>query len=274
MKTFLSICCKGPKNKNIGAYLTILQEILLLSQIYKKKKVKFFFNNNVNKKFFYETFLQHTKLDIEFVKKKSNNFINLELIKKKDEAYSLSRINYLYKLHKIKPLIEWNNKIKKESNKIIKQFGLKKFIIVTLKRDLKSQKANAKILIWEKIFQLLVKKKYKIVIIGNDKFENSIKNDDLKNHIIALNNYKFTLASQFELVNKAKFFIGTASGMCMAACFSKVPYAIFKHPNHHTNEMKNELLNDKVVFSAKKQLFYLKHQNFNTIKNAIKDILN
>ena len=83
MKTFLSICCKGPKNKNIGAYLTILQEILLLSQIYKKKKVKFFFNNNVKKKFFYENFLQHTKLDIEFVKKKPNNFINLELIKKK-----------------------------------------------------------------------------------------------------------------------------------------------------------------------------------------------
>lgn len=274
MKTFLSICCKGPKNKNIGAYLTILQEILLLSQIYKKKKVKFFFNNNVKKKFFYENFLQHTKLDIEFVKKKPNNFINLELIKKKDEAYSLSRINHLYNLYKIKPLIQWNKKIRIESSNIIRLFDLKKFIIVTLKRDTKVTKANAKILVWKKIFQLLVKKKYKIVIIGNDNFENSFKNDNLKDHIIALNNYEFTLASQFDLVNKAKFFVGTASGVCMAACFSKVPYAIFKHPNHHTNEMKKELLNDRVVFSAKKQLFYLKHQNFNTIKNAIKDIMN
>ena len=177
-------------------------------------------------------------------------------------------------MHKIKPLIKWNKKIRNESNNIIKLFGLKKFIIVTLKRDKKLPKANAKILVWKKIFQLLVKKKYKIVIIGNDNFQNLIKNDNLKNHIIALNNYKFTLASQFDLVNKAKFFIGTASGMCTAACFSKVPYAIFKHPNHHADEMKNELLNDRVVFSAKKQRFYLKHQNFNTIKDAIIDILN
>ena len=60
----------------------------------------------------------------------------------------------------------------------------------------------------------------------------------------------------------------------MAACFSKVPYAIFKHPNHHSREMKSELLINKVVFSNNKQLFYLKHQNFETIKIAIKNILN
>ena len=274
MKKILNICCDGPKTKNIGAYLTILQEILLICKFYKKKNIKFFFNNRVDEKFFYENFLQQLKIDVEIVKKNSNNFINLELIKKKNQTYSIARINYFYELYKIKPLIEWNNKIKKESNKIIKQFGLKKFVMVTLKRDLKSRKANAKILIWEKIFQFLVKKNYKIVILGNDKFENSIKNDDLKKHIIALDNYQFKLASQFELVNKAKFFIGTASGMCMAACFSKVPYAIFKHPNHHSREMKSELLINKVVFSNNKQLFYLKHQNFETIKIAIKNILN
>ena len=274
MKTSLNICCKGPKNRNIGAYLTILQEILLLSQIYKKKKVKFFFTNKVKKKFFYENFLKNTKLDIELVKKKKNNFINLELIKKKEEIYSLSRVNHLYNLYKIKPLIQWNKKIRNESNNIIKLFDLKKFIVVTLKRDTKLPIANAKILVWKKIFQFLVKKKFKIVIIGNDNFENSFRNHNLKNFIIFLKNYDFTLASQFDLVNKAKFFIGTASGMCTAAYFSEVPYAIFKHPKHHTSEMKNELLNDRAVFSFKKQRFYLKYQKFNTIKNAIKHILN
>ena len=38
MKKSLNICCDGPKTKNIGAYLTILQEILLICKFYKKKK--------------------------------------------------------------------------------------------------------------------------------------------------------------------------------------------------------------------------------------------
>ena len=56
MKKSLNICCDGPKTKNIGAYLTILQEILLICKFYKKKNIKFFFNNRVDKNFFLKIF--------------------------------------------------------------------------------------------------------------------------------------------------------------------------------------------------------------------------
>jgi hypothetical protein len=56
MKKSLNICCDGPKIKNIGAYLTILQEILLICKFYKKKILNFFLIIELMKNFFLKIF--------------------------------------------------------------------------------------------------------------------------------------------------------------------------------------------------------------------------
>ena len=74
MKKSLNICCDGPKIKNIGAYLTILQEILLICKFYKKKNIKFCLNNRVDVIFFFENFLQQLKINVEIVKKNYSKY--------------------------------------------------------------------------------------------------------------------------------------------------------------------------------------------------------
>ena len=101
-KSILNISSHGPNDNNIGAYLVLLQEILILSKIYKKKQINFSFINKINKNFFKENFINFFKLKINLVEQHKSKFINLSNIKKKNELYSLSLINLLYKKYKIK----------------------------------------------------------------------------------------------------------------------------------------------------------------------------
>ncbi len=272
----LNICCKGPHKKNIGSYLTILQELILISKIYKKKKFNFFFKNKVDIKFFYDNFIKFCNIDINIIKqdlKKISNAIDLDKLKPKKQIYSLSRINYFYKSYKVQPILKWNKKTDLETKKILEKFKLKKFVIITLKRDKNLSFASAKISVWNKIIQYLLKKGYSIVVIGDDNFDNWNLKKELNDKIIFLKDYNFSIASQFNLIKKSNFFLGTASGICMIACFSNKPYAIFKHPKHHVTEMKKELLNNKTFFYKKKQYFFIAHQTYVNIKKAIKIFL-
>ena len=69
-------------------------------------------------------------------------------------------------------------------------------------------------------------------------------------------------------------FLGMASGVCCAANFSKVPYVIIKHPEHHKKEMLDELgQNETYEFShscqrllRSNQSLDLLTQSFNMIK--------
>ena len=272
-KNILNISSHGPKDNNIGAYLVLLQEILILSKIYKKKQINFSFINKKNKNFFKENFINFFKLKINLVEQHKSKFINLSYIKKKNELYSLSLINLLYKKYKIKPKLEWNKKTISESNGVIKKFNLKNFIVVSLKKDLNSSIASAKINVWIKVFKFIIKK-YQIIIIGNDGYHNQINDKIFEKKIIFLDEYNISLAAQLNITSSAKFFLGTASGMCMGSCFSNTPYAIFKHPKHHSSEMKKELFGNHLVFANKKQFIFRKMQSYNNIISAIRKISN
>jgi hypothetical protein len=272
-KHTLNISSYGPKDNNIGAYLVLLQEIIILSKIYKKKKINFSFINKINKNFFKEKFINFSNLKINLVKKHKNKFINFSYIKKRDKLYSLSLISSLYKKYKIKPKLEWNKKTIRESNRVIKKFNLKNFIVVNLKKDLNSSIASAKINVWKKVFKFIIKK-YKIIIVGNDGYHDQINDKIFKKRILFLDQHNISLAAQLNIINSAKFFLGTASGICMGSCFSDTPYGIFKHPKHHSNEMKKELFGNHLVFASKKQFIFRKIQSYNNIISAIRMIIN
>ena len=52
-------------------------------------------------------------------------------------------------------------------------------------------------------------------------------------------------------------FLGMASGPCNVAIFSKIPYAIYKNPDHHSKEMKRELgTKDHFSFAGSYQKIY------------------
>ena len=63
------------------------------------------------------------------------------------------------------------------------------------------------------------------------------------------------------LVNKSKYFIGMSSGFCCAANFSDVPHIIIKHPEHHKDIIKNELVDNKIPFSKKTKNFIFRSKS-------------
>jgi hypothetical protein len=78
------------------------------------------------------------------------------------------------------------------------------------------------------------------------------------------------LATQLCFVSHADAFIGMASGLCMAATFSTVPHVIFKHPVHHSTEMKRELAGrDFFSFAAPRQKLWQREATTAALHEAL-----
>lgn len=77
------------------------------------------------------------------------------------------------------------------------------------------------------------------------------------------------LATQLCLVSLSDGFLGMASGFCQAAILSKTPYVIFKHPQHHPEEMKRELGNlDAFPFASPLQKIWRLEDRVENIAKA------
>ncbi len=91
----------------------------------------------------------------------------------------------------------------------------------------------------------------KFILIGNDEPGEEIRK--LKNVVVA-SDESHDIGRDLALIQTASFFMGMASGPCNMAIFGKVPYVIFKDPDHHRLEMQEELGdNDHFIFSGSLQ---------------------
>ena len=78
----------------------------------------------------------------------------------------------------------------------------------------------------------------KFILVGNEMIDQRILG--LPNILVA-RDLESDLSRDLALIQTAFAFMGMSSGPCNLAVFSKVPYAIFKNPNHDAEQMALEL---------------------------------
>jgi hypothetical protein len=71
------------------------------------------------------------------------------------------------------------------------------------------------------------------ILLGDDAYPSSMV--ALANVTLARDD-GLSLADQLALITTSSGFVGSASGFSAAAVLSRIPYAIFKHPDHHPEE--------------------------------------
>lgn len=135
------------------------------------------------------------------------------------------------------------------------------FVVVHLKNGKISQ-SNANQSVWLKFFDYCLQHhpEYKFIIIGKDELLQDIIH--LQNVIVA--RYEgLSLLQELAFINQASLFMGMCSGPFNAALFSDIPYIVFKNPEHHKNEMIQEIgISDQFVFSTNQQFIFRRNETF------------
>ncbi len=180
---------------------------------------------------------------------------------------STLRIQELFAMYRLAPNLTWNKSIENARYSLADQLG--EFIALHIRNDdFNATEWNlgsdftSQIVNW-----LLDNTKYPVVIIGSDLVPEWISNHSRVHHLETLG---VALSVQLAVIESAKVFIGSASGIACAAIFSKVPYIIFKDPAHHREEMISELGTvDFFNFSTSEQLLLRLPSNFQTWSSEV-----
>ena len=161
--------------------------------------------------------------------------------------------------------------LKKETLNFAQEF-IKKFVfphvpvIVHLKNNPKQKKdsSNASVDEWLRFFTACVAQysEVKFVLIGNEEIDDRIGH---LSNVILTKNLCGTLMLDLALIQIGFLFMGMSSGPSNIALFSKIPFLIYKNPNHHPEEMNLELgKQNHFPFSTPFQKFlrvYETHEN-------------
>ena len=269
-----------PKKLNFGSFLILIMEISYFKQILIFKDINFiFYPENFNKSQFNKYIEVFKSLNLGFknnsfkyCSKKfiKSNYLNYTKLIKKNNPYSFEAINFFYELTKIKPNYLYKRNIQSKIKRYLAKKDKKKIITIHLKHDPNNKLAHANYDIWFKALKKIkLKEKFMIFIVGNKYAENYLGN--FFDNLIFCHG-KFSLSEQMYLVSISNYFIGMASGFCCAANFSRAPYSIFKHPDHHKNFIKDELNNGKIPFSDKNQKIIFIKQNVHNIVNMLSSL--
>ena len=90
------------------------------------------------------------------------------------------------------------------------------------------------------------------LLLGDDPVEESIRK--LPNVALASELGADSFGKHLALLGQCAGFMGMMSAVCNLALFSDIPYAIFKNPDHHRDEMLSEMgVNDHYPFATQHQ---------------------
>ncbi|MGD2179768.1 hypothetical protein [Lusitaniella coriacea] len=126
---------------------------------------------------------------------------------------------------------------------------------------------NAQMEEWQAFFQM-ARSRYdvKFLLIGNEAIPQNIQT--LPN-VIVTQDLGSNLLKDLALIPLSYAFMGVASGPSNMAIFNRVPYLIYKNPEHHVEMMRKELgTSDKFVFATPYQRFY---RRFETSDDILKE---
>jgi hypothetical protein len=71
--------------------------------------------------------------------------------------------------------------------------------------------------------------------------------------IVNLQTQEISLKTQLAIISRSQLFIGTASGMATPAILGSNPYTIYKHPKHHVDSIKQEVVGNRFPFAQESQ---------------------
>jgi hypothetical protein len=127
-------------------------------------------------------------------------------------------------------------------------------VVVHLKNNLRGWgESNADFSVWYDFMNRYLTSPVFFILIGNEQVDRRI--DELENTLIA-NSFGLSLVQELALIERAGAFMGMSSGPCNMAIFNRVPYAIFKNPDHHASAMARELgERDHFLFASPEQRF-------------------
>lgn len=176
------------------------------------------------------------------------------IVKRHFSYYSFSRLISFYEYGGRPVRLKWKKQLIKQAKQVRNMFG-KKLICIHLKRvapyDIKE--SNAQITEWASFLRNNYQKA-EFIIIGDDPIPAEIKEIT---GVVSASDMGLDIALQLCLIHVSDGFIGMASGICNAANFSNVPNIIFKHPEHHVEDMLRELGDkDTFNFSGKHQFLW------------------
>lgn len=138
--------------------------------------------------------------------------------------------------------------------------------------DAAKNMSSAKQDVWQK-FLLDATKKHRLnfVLLGDDSVSESI--GSIANIYSAKEFGAINFGLQMAILSECSGFMGMMSSISNMAIFSTVPYAIFKNPEHHKNEMIAELGNgNSYSFANKYQKVIRAHETVNLLERELKDM--
>lgn len=141
-------------------------------------------------------------------------------------------------------------------------------VAVHLKNSYTDPKSNANADGWLNLFNTYFKENLpiKFILIGSDSYDPCYKK--CSNVVLSQEN-KGDLRLDLSLIQVCFMFMGMASGPCNMALFSGEPYLIWKHPDHHTQEMDREFQgHSQFIFANENQKFM---REWDTSANLIRE---
>jgi hypothetical protein len=278
----MNFCLNLDLNKNItlGGALTVRAECEILFRKFDFDEIFIKFHKEINakkKSFLLDSIFQSSAYKYEEISDQNKAGLNWPpenlKLNKNFEFHSFDRLVFLFKKYNLYPFLFWDEKIKKSAEKKMPINNTTIFVHTKYVSPYLVEESNTDWIIWEEFFELMYSLHPDITfcLMGDDSIGMSIEH---KKNIVIAKNKELLLNEQLYLASQSAGFLGMASGVCCAANFSKVPYVIFKHPEHHKREMLDELgQNETYEFShscqrllRSNQSLDLFTQSFNMIK--------
>jgi hypothetical protein len=187
-------------------------------------------------------------------------------------SYSTERIASLIKTLRVAPKLTWSNEINSEVDKILGTLD-QEFICMSLKfSGLTIMDGDAEIAVWREVVKIIsTELGNAVVIVGND----SIPEDFSRNPLVQfLGKERTGLATQLALSERARLYVGMASGMASAVTFSDTPYLLYKHPEYHSELMDRELgVSDSLPWANEQQKIIRRIPDTSSVIDSIREIL-
>ncbi len=251
---------------NLGNFLTFRKEVELLSSILKRDTGTIYFEGLPPEKIRNIAFIEETLLcsslpiDIRFEVPRHEQ-IDWPLTDKEMTQWcygSFKRVEILSMQAQLFPLLLWPQGTLEAANALYARLSpdrKSKLITIHLKRQTGgAEESNATLENWLELFAL--NQNMTFLLLGHD----PIPSDFFAlSNVFHADHFKIPLSVQLALCSVTDAFMGMASGICNAACLSRTPYTIFKHPEHHVKEMDLELgNNDYLSFALPNQKLWRK----------------
>lgn len=134
-------------------------------------------------------------------------------------------------------------------------------ISVHLKNNPNETIGNANRQHWKEAIKLLLDKEdISLTLIGNEKYDFMPSHPNV--HVLSTPSVEHS----FNAVISSDAFVGMASAFATAAILSGKPYRVWKHPNHHPKEMREELdKSGQFPFRTKNQKLVTEFENADSI---------